>query len=231
MANNQEEFERPLRMMLPRHALGQHVREAMGRAGLVLSQRLREDGQMHVDDDPRVLSALGCPLGSLTLAEEDIPIYVEHGVAEVGVVRAHLLHETDVEVYRPFTFDFEAGSLALVAPQTTTLEELASMPLQRVATRYRRFARDTFTGRGWNVELIPISAAVELAPLLGLADAVLMVVDDRRALERRGLHVVEEVGVCRAKLIANRAIGRHRMRVIERLIELLTHTAEGEQVI
>ncbi len=212
---------RPLRLALPSGALGQRTREVLRRANLVLSRRLNESGQMKIDDEPAIMDALGCPLASVTIDEADIPTYVEHGVVDLGVVRTHVLRETDVEVYRPFTFDVEVGQMALVAPQELELEGLIERPLLRVATRCRLFGRDYFLSRGWNVELVPIAHDVLLAPLLGLADAALIFNDDPRALSERGLHVVDEIGASHAKLIANRTTGRKRMRIIERLCQLL----------
>lgn len=219
---------RPLRLVLPGGALGAWTRDALHTAGLTLSQRLHESGELHTDDSGPIREALGCALSSISLPEADIPIYVEHGVVDLGVVRTHLLHEANVKVYRPFTFGFEAGEVALVARQGTEMAELRARPHVRIATPYRRFARGVFASLGWNVELIPLSSEVALAPVLGLADAVLMLVEDARALEDRGLVVLESLGPARAKLIANRATGHQRLRVIERLVTLLTSPEQGQ---
>lgn len=225
-----EEQTRPLRLVLPGGALGAWTRDALHSAGLTLSHRLNESGELHTDDSEAIRAALGCSLASISLPEADVPIYVEHGVVDLGVVRTHLLHEADVKVYRPFTFGFEAGEVALVAREGVEMADLTARPYVRIATPYRRFARSVFASRGWNVELIPLSREVSLAPLLGLSDAVLMLVEDPRALADMGLAVVESLGPTRAKLIANRATGHGRIRVIERLVaRLRSVSSEGAQ--
>ena len=216
------DVSRPLRLVLPGGALGAWTRDALHTSGLSLSHRLRASGEFQSDDSESIRQVLGCALASMTLPENDIPIYVEHGVADLGVVRTHILHEAGVKVYRPFTFGFDAGELSLVAKEGIQMEDLAAKPFVRVATPWRRFARDVFASRGWNVELIHLSSEVALAPLLGLADAVLMVVEDRRVLHDHGLDVVESLGPMHAKLIANRATGRQRLRLIERLVSHLS---------
>ncbi len=210
-----------LRLVLPDEALGAWTREALNAAGLSLSQRLPGGRDFVLDDDPLIVDWLGFGLASLTVHEADIPVYVEHGVADLGVARQHVLRERDARVYRPFTFSFEAGVMALVAPEGTELGKLVERPHLRVATPWRHTAQDFFASRGWNVELIALTQEVELAPLLGLADAVLMAVEDELALTRQGLAIVEPIAPCRAKLLANRATGRERLAQIARLVDLL----------
>ncbi len=226
-----DEAQRPLRLVLPGGALGAWTRDAFHLVGLSLSHHLNESGEFHVDDSDSIHSALGCPLASMTLPEADIPIYVEHGVADLGVVRTHILHEAGVGVYRPFTFGFDAGELALVARQGTTMQSLSARPFVRVATPWRQFARDVFASRGWNVELIHLSREVALAPILGLSEAVLMVVEDPRSLAERGLEVVESLGPMHAKLIANRASGRQSLQLINRLVNQLSLKQEPSSLV
>ena len=224
-----EAVNRPLRLMLPGGALGAWTRDALHVSGLSLSHRLGGSGDFQEDDSEEIRQVLGCSISSMTLSESNIPIYVEHGIADLGVVRTHILHEAGVKVYRPFTFGFDAGELALVAREGVELDDLSARPFVRVATPWRRFARDIFASRGWNVELIHLGREVALAPLLGLADVVLMVVEDRRVLEQHGLAVVEPLGPMHAKLIANRATGRQRLRLIERLVSHLSLNGSEEE--
>ena len=201
--------EGDLLLMLPDDEVGDSALEALRAAGIVTGS-----GEF--------VSGVGLDaLVARRVAADDVPIYVEHGIADIGVARSEVLYEADVGVYRPFTFTFGIHPIALIAPKGTTLAALGRRHLVRVGTGLSRYARDRFAGLGWQAELIRVRGSLRTAALLGLCDAVIDVVSDREALERDGLVVLEEFGTSEIKLIANRATNRQRMIVIEKLVERL----------
>ena len=204
---------RPLRLALPRSIYGEQALDALQAVGLAGHEK---DGPETPDSDATAL--LGCGLTIHWLHPDDIPIYVDHGVVDLGVARTEVLYEAGVMVYRPYTFPFGSRAVALITPTTSGLKDLARRPLVRVATRYRRFAKDRFAALGWTAELIPLAGSLHVAPGLGLVDAIIDVVEDDEDLARLGLHTVARLGETQVKLITNRASSSRRMHFIEKLV-------------
>ena len=95
----------------------------------------------------------------------------------------------------------------------------------RVATKYPRVAKEHFLRGGVSAEIVPLAGSVELAAALGLADAIVDVVETGRTLDENGLVVLEEIAECSARLIVNRAAAKSRRAAIEELIETLDREA------
>ena len=161
---------------------------------------------------------LSTDLEILLLKNSDVPIYVEHGVADLGVSGTDLLYETGVSVLRPYTFDFGRCQIVVAGKPEHDLEWLRRQPMIDVATKYVRFARDHFARLGWPVAIIPLAGSVELAPVLGLADAIVDLMETGSTLRENGLVAHDVVGETSLKLIVNRALSRAKMGVVERLI-------------
>jgi ATP phosphoribosyltransferase len=164
---------------------------------------------------------VGRPLELLLLKNADVPTWVEHGVAEIGVCGTDVLDEHDADVWRPHTFGFGACRIAIAARAGTTAADLRARPVLRVATKYTRTAARWFATRGQAVDLIKLSGSVELGATLGLADAIVDLVETGRTLVENDLEVVEVIGQTRVKLIANRSLGRDQAAVVDRLVEAL----------
>lgn len=158
------------------------------------------------------------PLEIIEVHPEDVTVLVERGVADLGVARTEVLRESSFRVYRPYTFPQGEKMFAFA---TYGDGDLMEKPRLRVATRYRRIARDFFAERGHLVDLIVLSGETLKVPELGLADAVLDLARDEETLQQYGLFLREEVHTSRLKLIANRASRRARMDYIERVVQQL----------
>ena len=210
-----------LRLALPKGRLTERTLDALRAAGLPIPADLTKNRKLIHDVSDYTQDLLGAGLELLLLKNNDVPIYVEHGVADIGVAGTDVLYESHVEVFRPYTFPFGSCDIAIAAPVGTNAEHLRRKPWLRVATKYKRFARDHFAKRSMNVELIPLAGSVELAPTLGLADAILDLVETGRTLEENGLEIIEKVGRTHVKLIANHTISHQTARTIEHLIALL----------
>ncbi len=149
----------------------------------------------------------------LPVKSQDVPAYVEAGVADAGVVGSDVLAESRPDVLQPLDLGFGACRLAVAAPETMAYPYLPGGVTPRVATKYFETARRFFAGRGVQVELIRISGSVEIAPLLGLAHWVVDLVETGRTLRENGLVVVETISRSSARLILNRA--SHKLRLDE----------------
>jgi ATP phosphoribosyltransferase len=168
----------------------------------------------------------------LAVKPVDIPIYVEHGAADMGVVGKDLILEQGRDVYEPL--DLGIGACRLVVAEPATLRgrsEPRAWSCLRVATKYPRLAERHFSRQGIQVEIVPLAGSVELAPAMGLADRIVDLVASGRTLRENGLVEVEEILRSSARLIVNRASLKTRYQAIQRVIEGLrgrTVAAAGE---
>lgn len=215
---------RPLRFALPKGRLLLKTLGAMREANIHIPDTVINTRKLILDVSEYTVDLLGCGLELLLLKNSDVPVYVEHGVADIGVVGTDALYEADVHVYRPFTFPFGSCAISIAAPRGVTRDELYKRPNLRIATKYRRYARDHFTAQGLVTEIIPLSGSVELAPVLGLADAILDLVESGQTIRDNNLVIIETIEKTYVKLITNATIGSERMVFIDRLIQLFAQT-------
>jgi ATP phosphoribosyltransferase len=139
----------------------------------------------------------------LLLKDADVPVYVEQGVAEIGVAGLDQLLEREADVLRLLRFPFAHCRLCLIARDGADLPE-DGRPLL-LASKYPRLAAELAHRRGRNATVVPLAGSVELAARLGLADAVVDLVETGRTLRENGLHPVEDWLKVAPYLIANRA--------------------------
>jgi ATP phosphoribosyltransferase len=153
----------------------------------------------------------------LFVKDMDVPTYVEHGVADVGVAGRDVLLEAGSDVYEPLDLGF--GRCRLVVARLQGCPGGAGFA--RVATKYPRVAARHFLERGISVEVVRLAGSVELAPGLGLADCIVDVVETGRTLAENGLEVVEEVAPSSARLVVNRASWHARREDVAALVRRL----------
>jgi ATP phosphoribosyltransferase len=187
------------------------------------------------------LSELREPIASRRLAIEDqtgrfrfifvkpmdVPVYVEHGIADCGLVGRDVLLESETDVLQPLTLDIGRCRLVVAAPAAKPANAYGML---RVATKFPRVASSHFGVRGQPVEIITLSGSVELAPSLGLADCIVDLVETGRTLRDNDLEIVEVIAESSARLIVNRASYQLKAEEISRVIEALSlAVAEVEQ--
>lgn len=148
----------------------------------------------------------------------DVPVYVEHGIADCGVVGRDVLFESEADLLQPLNLKIGSCRIAVAAP--VDLPENGHTML-RVATKYPRIASRYFGERGQPVEIIQLSGSVELAPVLGLADCIVDLVETGRTLQENGLRVTEVIAESAAQLVVNRASYQLKASVIAGLISAL----------
>ena len=151
----------------------------------------------------------------------DVPIYVEYGAADLGVVGEDVLRESDRDLHEPLMLGLGRCHLALAGPPEMRQRSLRLEATLRVASRYPNLSRDYFQRRGIAAEIIPLSGSVELAPALGLADLVVDLVATGRTLRENGLVELEGIMESQAILVVNRVSHKLRLRSIDKLIAKL----------
>jgi ATP phosphoribosyltransferase len=144
--------------------------------------------------------------GIVTMRPSDVPTYVEHGSADVGVVgKDVLLEQRHRNVYELLDLGFGQCRMVVAAraggdPIGSALRRLGRV---RIATKYPRIAAEHFAATGRQAEIVEVKGSVELAPLTGLVDGIVDLTASGRTLEENDLRVAEEIEVCTARLIAN----------------------------
>jgi len=155
----------------------------------------------------------------LLLRNSDIPTYVEYGAADMGIVGKDVLQEQLKDVYEPLDLKFGACRLVVARPQDYSRPAAAiNWSHIKVATKYLRLAEEHFSKQGVQVELIYLGGSVELAPLIGLSDYIVDLVQTGRTLEENGLVEVEEIMHSTARLVVNRASQKTKYEPIMRLV-------------
>jgi ATP phosphoribosyltransferase len=178
-------------------------------------EALRDSRRLTVED-----RASG--LKFLALKPVDIPVYVEHGAADMGIVGKDLLLEQGRDVYEPLDLGF--GACRLVVAEPASLRKPGcpqAWSCLRVATKYPKLAERHFSQKGIQVEIVHLSGSIELAPVMGLAEWIVDLVDTGRTLRENDLVEVEEVFKASARLIVNRASLKTRYQAIQKVIEAL----------
>jgi len=149
----------------------------------------------------------------------DVPTYVEYGAADIGIVGRDTLMEEGRDLYEMLNLKFGACKMVLAGPSYMQgkLDELHS---KRVATKYPRIAREYFEHkRKETVEVIKLNGSVELAPLVGLAELIVDLVESGRTLKENNLVVMDTIADISARLVVNRASMKIKSDKIKKLID------------
>lgn len=150
----------------------------------------------------------------------DVPTYVEYGAADAGIVGVDVVIESRADLMQPLALNFGRCKLAVAAPAGIPLST-SENPTVRVATKYPHITMEYFNARGIPVEIIYLSGSIELAPLLGLADRIVDLVESGRTLKENGLEIVEVILESSARLVVNRAAYQTKRIEILKFIEVL----------
>ena len=177
----------------------------------------------------RLILPVGDSLEVVLAKAADVITYVEHGVCDMGVVGKDTIMEHGSSFYEVLDLGFGRCRFALAAPKGADF--WSGYSARTIATKYPATARAFFESRGMDVNIIKIEGSVELAPLLGLSDAIVDIVETGTTLKENGLEIVEEVCPISARLIVNVASLKLRKREIEALVSQMereTRREEGE---
>ncbi len=138
------------------------------------------------------------PIDILFLRDDDIPEYVQDGVADLGIVGSNVLDERMVRVERLLPLDFGFCSLCVAVPEGGGYESLDELGGKRIATSHPETLRRRLGERGIDAEVVELGGCVEIAPALKVADAICDLVSTGSTLRTHGLVVLEEIAQCQA---------------------------------
>ncbi len=147
----------------------------------------------------------------------DVPTYVEHGVADMGVAGKDTLMEENRPLYELLDLGFGRCRLCIAGFPDRPLGTLYAN--QRVATKYPNIARNYYAAQGKNIQIIKLNGSVELGPIVGLSDVILDIVESGSTLRANGLAVLEEICQVTARLVVNRVALKTKRARIQALVE------------
>ncbi|MGA7913453.1 MAG: ATP phosphoribosyltransferase [Candidatus Dormiibacterota bacterium] len=201
--------------------------------GALLAGALRLLARSHVarlgaDELGRQLLVERPGLRVILVRPADVPAYVDHGAADLGIVGKDVLWETPGSHYELVDLRFGECRLVLAVPDKSRLDGPETWPpLLRVATKYPRTAASWFEIRGQAVEVVRLHGSVELAPQVGLVDGIVDLTATGRTLRENRLRVAALLGSSTARLIANQASLKTRTQAVQAVVSKLREGVNG----
>ena len=154
----------------------------------------------------------------------DVPTYVRHGAADIGVVGKDVLLEHGAEgLYEPLDLGIARCRLMTAGP----IGWQGGGARIRVASKFANITRRYFAERGIHADVIKLYGAMELAPLMGLADLIVDIVDTGNTLRANGMEPLEEIATISSRLIINKAAMRSRFNLVHGVVERLSEVVRG----
>lgn len=197
---------------LPKGRMGDRVYSLFSSVGY-------ECGELHDKGRKLVFEDAARGVRYLLIKPQDVAVYVERGAADIGVVGKDVLLETEPEVYE--LLDLGLGRCALSVAAPNGYHEDGEQVL-RVATKYPNVARKYYRRQNRDIEIIKLNGSIELAPILGLSDVIVDVVETGATLKENDLSVKSEIAPSSARLIANISSYKFKQKEIAGMVQSLS---------
>lgn len=157
----------------------------------------------------------------------DVPTYVEHGAADIGVIGKDVLMEAQKDVYELLDLGFGRCHLMMAVPKDKKRAKLTDYTHTRVATKFPNVAKQFFTSKGMQMEYIKMNGSIELGPIVGLSESIVDIVETGTTLRENNLDETAFIAKASARLIANRASFKLKFDRISKLVKALEMELEG----
>jgi ATP phosphoribosyltransferase len=159
----------------------------------------------------------------------DVPTYVEYGAADIGIVGKDTIMEEGRNIYEVLDLGFGKCKMCVCGPKEAA-DKLQHHELIRVATKYPKIAKDYFYNtKNQTVEIIKLNGSIELAPIVGLSEVIVDIVETGSTLRENGLVVLEEVCPLSARMVVNQVSMRMEHERITELIQTLNRVLKEEK--
>ncbi|MBT2571894.1 MULTISPECIES: ATP phosphoribosyltransferase [unclassified Planococcus (in: firmicutes)] len=203
-----------LTIAMPKGRIFEEAYELLVKAGYDLPKELDDSRKLIVEaPNENIRFILSKPM--------DVPAYVEHGVADIGIAGKDVMLEHDRDVYELLDLGISRCYIATAGMPDTPMNEVTP----RVATKYPKVASQYYRGKGEQVEIIELNGSIELAPMIGLADRIVDIVSTGKTLKENGLVEYEKIVDITSRLIANPVSYRLKQKRITELVEKLRKQA------
>jgi ATP phosphoribosyltransferase len=196
---------------LPKGRLYDQTLRLLTRAGVVVADAGDSSRVLLLEDTERRYQFV-------QLKPVDIPVYVESGVIDAGVVGTDVLRELESDVNEPLDLQIGKCRMVVAGPESVSLPYQQNL---RVATKYPKTTGKFFVSRNAHIHIVRLEGSVEIAPQLGLAEVIVDLVETGRTLQENGMRVLEEVAPVSAKLIVNRTAMKIKAAAVTSLLTRL----------
>ena len=200
-----------LNIALPKGRLGDQVLSLFSKIGY-------DCGGIYENDRRLVLESPENGVRYLLVKPSDVAIYVEYGAADIGVVGKDILLDGNPDVYELLDLDIGKCRICVAGPEGYVEDRETVL---RVATKFTHVAQDYYNSKNREIQIIKLNGSIELAPILGLSDVIVDIVETGKTLAENGLTVLETVCPISARLVANPASFRFKTEEINTLVRQL----------
>ena len=200
-----------LNIALPKGRLGEKVYALLKKAGYACPA-IEDPGRKLIFENPET------GVRYFWVKPSDVAIYVERGAADLGIAGKDILLEYRPEVYELLDLGLGKCRMAVAGPKT--FREKPGRAL-RIATKFPHIAAKYYAGKGRDIDIIKLNGSIEIAPILGLSDVIVDIVETGKTLKENDLEVMEEIVPISARLIANQAAYQFQYDAIRTLVRNL----------
>ncbi|MBR3942199.1 MAG: ATP phosphoribosyltransferase [Clostridia bacterium] len=207
-----------LNVALPKGRLGEKVYTMFEKAGFECPS-IHENNRKLIFENPEK------GIRYFWVKPSDVAIYVEHGAADIGVAGKDILLEYAPEVYELLDLDIGKCRMAVAAKNDFYDDPQKTL---RVATKFSNIAKKFYAEQGRDIDIIHLNGSIEIAPILGLSDVIVDIVETGTTLKENNLEVVDTIVPISARLIANKSSFKFKNEQIETIIKSMTEQMEAK---
>ena len=208
-----------LNVALPKGRLGEKVYTLFEKAGFPCPSILENSRKLIFENEE-------CGVRYFWVKPSDVAIYVERGAADIGVAGKDILLEYRPDVYELFDLNIGVCKMAVAAEKGFRDDTQKTL---RVATKFANIAKEHYSKQGRDIDIIHLNGSIEIAPILGLSDVIVDIVETGSTLKENNLEVIEDVIPISARLIANKANFKFKSKPIEAIVNALTQQTEAKK--
>ena len=206
-----------LNIALPKGRLGEKVYDMFEKAGFECPS-IKENNRKLIFENE------AASVRYFWVKPSDVAIYVERGAADIGVAGKDILLEYEPDIYELLDLKLGKCKMAVAAPagfQDDTAQTL------RVATKFTKIAQDYYASIGRDIDIIHLNGSIEIAPILGLSDVIVDIVETGTTLKENNLKVFETIVPISARLIANKSSFKFKNTQIEKIVHEISEQTEA----
>ncbi len=208
-----------LNIALPKGRLGERVYTMFARAGFECPALMENSRKLIFENEERAVRYFW-------VKPSDVAIYVERGAADIGVAGKDILLEYEPDVYE--LLDLKTGTCRMAVAAPVGFRDDPSRTL-KVATKFTNIAQSYYASKGRDIDMIHLNGSIEIAPILGLSDVIVDIVETGTTLKENNLEVIETVVPISARLIANRASWKFKTEQIQSLCDHICAQLQTEE--
>ena len=205
-----------INVALPKGRLGEKVYDFFERAGYPCPS-IKEPNRKLIFENPE------CGVRYFWVKPSDVAIYVERGAADIGVAGKDILLEYEPEIFELLDLDIGKCRMAVAAKKDFRDDTQKTL---RVATKFANITKNYYASMGRDIDIIHLNGSIEIAPILGLSDVIVDIVETGTTLKENNLEVIETIVPISARLIANKSSFRFKSEQIEKIVAEIARQTE-----